>query len=57
MDMRPRVLITTFRLYGTAIDLDVAPNLAVATVPAPPDLAQMHAQMRYTHICEMHGHV
>ena len=39
MGTRPRVLITAFRLYGIAIDLAVAPNLAVATVPLPLDLA------------------
>jgi hypothetical protein len=39
MGTRSKVLMTAFRLYGIAIDLDVAPNLAVAHVPAPLDLA------------------
>jgi hypothetical protein len=38
MGTRSKVLITAFRLYGIAIDLDVAPNIAVAHVP-PLDLA------------------
>jgi hypothetical protein len=33
MGTRSKVLITAFRLYGIAIDLDVAPNIAVAHVP------------------------
>jgi hypothetical protein len=39
MGKSPRVLITAFRIYGTAIDLDVAPPSTVTTVPALLDLA------------------
>jgi hypothetical protein len=38
MGTRSKVLITAFWLYGIAIDLDVASNLAVAHVPTPLDL-------------------